>query len=529
MKKIVGFLASKAFQIPVVLLATIGFLIVALYSTLYPGFIDHVEPNIASVAWVIGKGSPLYNSLDSVQRYSLLYGPLAYLPFTWGMTILGGSILSLKIVVLLAVIGIAVCLWLAYRRLLDRPKSAIVALIVIGFLMGGNLPYLLEVRGDVFIILCAAWALAAALSPNAILAATLTALACAAGADVKLTGVLYFFPIYVLLGDRQGWKIAVASLFAAGVLSFAPFLIPGISLPGYLIWLHAASRQPLGVGIQNMLEYAVKFSLPILLLMWRFSTINHAGFRTYLGQRRLFIVTLIACFFVMAVLCSKAGAGVHHLLPFCPLLGYFCADLYSAANAQRTSGVIIHRSIPQFTCWLLVGLFFGARLAGKIRGDLTVVAGQRPYAVALLKDVDGIMRTHPQDRIGMGYGETSLVPPMPAYASTYVRPALVMAGNPLTFDAAALCDMQLSGVEMPQADTNYMGSCGTTIWLIPKGEPPFSQVNLYSLYGPRVMPQRNLFNAAFRQAFFDHYHKAGSSRFFDIWSCVNKPNGSNGH
>lgn len=518
--RLVDFAGSKTFQVSVAFIALAGFTIIVLYSTFYPGLLDHVEPNIASVSWLIGKGFPLYNGINSVQRYSLVYGPLAYLPFTWGMAILGGSILSLKIVVLAAVLGIVCFSWHSYRQLLDRPKSAIAVLVVVGFLMGGSLPYLLEVRGDVLIILCAAWALGAAVSPNALLAVAFSALACAAGVDIKVTGLLYFLPMFVLLGYRHGWKRAGVSLIAAGVLSFVPFLIPGVSLPGYLLWIRAASKQPLGTDIPNILEYVLKFSLPILLLAWRFASIDVSAFWAYLRERRLFLGTLAGCFGAMTVLCSKAGAGVHHLLPFCPVLGYLCADLYTAANAHRKAAAHIQRSFPQFACWLAIGAFFGMRLAGKLQTDLSIVVGERAHAQALVQDVDSIMKSHPHERIEMGYGETDVTPPMPDYALTYVRPALVFAGNPLTMDAAALADMQLSGIQIPEADIDYISSCQTRVWLIPKGEPAFSQVNVYSFYGPRVMPRRNLFSESLRRAFLAHDRKVGSSKFFDIWSCV---------
>jgi len=52
-----------------------------LANTAFPGYLDQAEPNIATVAWLVRQGEPLYHSFDSADRYSLLYGPGTYLPY----------------------------------------------------------------------------------------------------------------------------------------------------------------------------------------------------------------------------------------------------------------------------------------------------------------------------------------------------------------------------------------------------------------------------------------------------------------
>jgi len=120
-----------------------------------------------------------------------------------------------------------------------------------------------------------------------------------------------------------------------------------------------------------------------------------------------------------------------------------------------------------------------------------------------------IMHSHPGDRIEMGYSQS--------YPLTLYRATLVFAGNPLTLDATALDDMQLSGLTIPQGTIDYIRACRTRIWLIPKGEAPFVMPNIYA--DARIFPTRNLFENPFRQAFLQQYQRVETSDYFDLWEC----------
>ncbi|MFP6735183.1 MAG: hypothetical protein VB959_15245, partial [Rhodospirillales bacterium] len=52
--------------------------------------------------------------------------------------------------------------------------------------------------------------------------------------------------------------------------------------------------------------------------------------------------------------------------------------------------------------------------------------------------------------------------------------------------------------------------CNTDIWLIPKGESPFTMIGYY---GARML------DTSFADAFLGSYTKAKSFEFFDAWVC----------
>ena len=84
---------------------------------------DHVEPNIVAVSSLVSRGAPLYHGLESAQRYSLLYGPMSYLPYVWALRIFGQQVLSVKLVVAVSAnVALFALLWHAYRTRLTRAQ-----------------------------------------------------------------------------------------------------------------------------------------------------------------------------------------------------------------------------------------------------------------------------------------------------------------------------------------------------------------------------------------------------------------------
>ena len=61
-------------------------------------YLDHVEPQIATVSWFFEYGKEIYNKTTDYERYSLIFGPITYYSNYIAMKFLGASIISSKIV-----------------------------------------------------------------------------------------------------------------------------------------------------------------------------------------------------------------------------------------------------------------------------------------------------------------------------------------------------------------------------------------------------------------------------------------------
>jgi hypothetical protein len=502
-------IGSKRFWLPLSLLFLAAFLVFLVCSTLYTGYLDHVEVNVAVVSAAFNHGAPLYHDLASPQRYSLLYGPISYLPFSWALRILGPRLLSLKLVVLFANVCFLILLWSSYRKRLGMPRTFFTVAAVVAFMMSGE-PYLFQMRGDVLMSLTVALALFGVLSSSRWTALILLALATGLCFGVKITGVLYFLPLLVLLYRGFGMRIAALSAFGAGLVGCVPFAFPQISLKNYLLWFHEASRHPLrAVEFLSNLRTAVTISLPALLLLWWFYERDPKKFWDYLREQRLFLLALTTSLGLVTILASKMGAGNHHLLPLYPVLGFLCSDIYGRIDAGGTVRTVSYGAIARAICWLWLASTIATRIPVEFLTTERRLATRWSLAAAVTEDLTNIMRSHPGDRVEMGYS--------PSYPLTFYRPTLVFAGNPLTLDAPALSDMQLSGLAIPEGTIDYIRSCQTQIWLIPKDEAPFVMPNIYA--DARVFPARNLFEERFRQAFLQEYQRVGSSDYYDLWAC----------
>ena len=508
------FAQSKKVWVPLCAALLGGYLLVLICNTMYAGYLEHVEPNIASVSFVLLRGAPLYHDLASTQRYAFPYGPMAYLPYALALRMMGANVLSLKLVVLLANLCLLGLLWRFYRRLLDPAGALLVTTAVVAFFLLYD--YLFQVRGDVLVILSVALGLYAVLCASGSRAALLLALACGLSFDIKFTAPFYFAPLFVLLIRRQGWR--PAGLAAAGALVFAvvPFFLPGISVLRYLEWLHQTSRQPLGRGefVRELKILPILFS-PLVLLLWQLAERGRSYLRTYLYENRFFIMVSGGCLAAIAVSASKIGAGPHHFMPFYPTIAYACADVYSKIRDAAVVTSVGARATIVPLLWLWVAIVFVTQFGISFAPTAETLLQSRSQASAVTSDLEGAMRSHPGKSIEMGYGGWNS-----RYKLTYFRPALVFAGNPFTIDAVALGDMQLSGIiAIPDSTLEYLKQCKTQIWLIPKDDAPFSMLNVYSLMDSHLFPERPVFSDKFRLIFFQQYRKQPSTKYFDIWEC----------
>ena len=513
-EKVLRRLQAKTTWVPLCIALLGGYLLMLFSNLIYPGYLEHVEPSIASVAYIFLHGAPLYHALDSVQRYAFPYGPMGFLPYALALRAMGASVFPLKVIVLLANLAMLWLLWNSYRRILDAPRALLVGGCVIAYLlMSGD--YVLQVRGDILIVFCVALALFAVLGRSAVVSACLFSVACAFAFDTKITAVFYLFPLFALLVRRHGWRLAALSASASAVLALVPFVSARISLAGYLQWLKLLSHEPLArIEVLRELPMLLLLCSPVALLLWQLAQRKSGAARLYLSNNRGFVVTLVVSVGGVAVSASKIGAGPHHFMPFYPIFGYLCADIYHHTQDLPMPGRVSPGWgwQPLLWSWLVIAVAMNDGIAAG-PAALTLLTG-KSLAVSVCADLESVMKDYPNKTIEMGYGGWN-----PKYKLTYYRPALVFAGNPYTIDAMALGDMQLAGVPIPPGTLQYLQACKTQIWLIPKGDQPFAMVNVYSLMDPHLFPERMVFSDGFRQIFLERYQKRASSEYFDIWEC----------
>ncbi len=471
---------TRLIWVPLCGLLLVAYVILVIYSTTYVGYLDHVEANVASVSAILLRGLPLYPDPASAVRYTTIYGPMTFLPYSLALRLFGAHVLSVKLVVLLANLCLLWMLWRCYRKLLDRPAALFVVALVMMFLLD-RYGYVFQVRGDILLILSVTLGLYAVLCTSPWISALLLALAFSFSLDIKITAPLYFLPHYVLFIRRHGLRSAVWASVGAAALAVVPFLFPQISVSQYSRWLHMASRLPhTSREALEELDVLLVVCAPICLLLWQLLQASRTALSAYLKKNWIFLASLIGAIAVTAAMASVIGGGSHHFLPFFPLLGYLCADLYREIAHTEIAKPRVRRVSFIPLLWFWLALVIVVRFHSEISPLVWTLLGSRSHAIAVAGDLQTVMKNHPDETIEMGYGNT-VGWWNPAYRLTFFRPVLVFAGNPLTIEANAMGLMQIYGLDIPPSTLAYMQACKTQIWLIPKGQIPFGVVNFIEL------------------------------------------------
>jgi len=378
-------------------------------------FHDHAEPTAVIHAWKFLRGEALYHGLGSPERYALLYGPTVHAFNALGLALFGASIPAAKLCGWLMALGSLSLLWVCFRKE-ALPAAAWWAL---GYLIVAGLCFnnmLFHPRADAHLFFWAAVGLCAALRLPRVPAALVCGLAAGAAMGCKVHGPVYFLPLWVLLGQRHGFR-AVAVSWALMLLAAAlPFLLfANVSLANYLAWLELASRHGFDpVLLHTNLQWALFLLLP-LGLAWVYRArgdrrVMSAELRRHGPLAGANLLALLAVILIGA----KKAAGPYHLLPLAPVWAYLLARLL-ATSAVDSVPERVRRGVAA-----LAAGFFLVGLTGAVgRGVLLAQELLRvePLALALRADLGDLVRRYPHARLEMGYGRHNA-----SYVLTWMRP-----------------------------------------------------------------------------------------------------------
>jgi len=446
----------------------------ALYAASYlahPVHADHVEASVLVLGEHVRRGLPLYPFDLGYTMDGLLYGPL--------LAVLNALMLSLPIDAflgskLLALASTVVAVGLCAAQLRDRR-----ALLYLGFL--GAFDMLFFNRAEPHLLLLMALACRCAGMAEVRQRAWALGLLAGLAASLKVHGVLYIAAVFVwcqpdwLQRPTLWLRAAIAALVAA----LPWFLLPGISLTGYLHFLRLASLH--GIEPRILLDNGV-----FLLALWLPLLVLRCPWRNVLG--------VVALELLVAVLGAKKGAGCWHLLPFVvlhaqvfeQLLGQRCA-------ARRRPNAELMAVLPMlsFAVSTAFALTPGARHHWQQRDDMAQAR----------TELHGLASRHPGLVLAPG-GERG-------YELTYLRIDLEQQGV-RQIDVPAFIDLQWAGVDdAPLADA--LSTCRIAHIAAPKDEPVFANLSGYS--------GRPLFSDAVRNAFAQRFVRVAHTAHFDLYSC----------
>ncbi|HEY7059619.1 MAG TPA: hypothetical protein VH458_23950 [Vicinamibacterales bacterium] len=458
---------------------------VVVWYGLIPQQVDYAEPSVTAIAWLFAVGKPVYHTIDSPERYSHMYGPMAFVLPGAVLRLLGAGMLIAKAIgsaAALLAIGLTTA---AIRKLSDSVATVVaVGICVLEFLCFRNLTF--WSRPDPLQLVMVGAGLFAAARMRGAPAVLVMSVSMGILCNLKFTGPLYAMPVFALFYARAGWRPVLLSIVAAAVLAVAPFFVfSNVSWTQYVLWVQLSARNGLRIAaLKENIEWAVFFLIPVIVRL---------SVRRPLGpELRWMIPALLAAFCGVVVAASKPGAGAYHLVPFLPSIA-----AVTSMSLRDTADHPLRWMLP-FVSTLVF-----------------VVAVQQQYFFRLVndpalsdsyRDVRQYLDAHPGERIAVGYTA--------AERMTFARTVVVFATGEYLLDVPAIQEHQLSGLPLPQSTVDAIRSCAVRTWLIPRAGEPFRIRNDYPSTGYReIFPQELI------DAFAQNYRRTGTTRYYDVWEC----------
>lgn len=469
------------------MLVALAYCSTALWYTGSLNYFDPAEPSVTAVAAAFSAGQPLYPPLNAAERYAHVWGPALFLTHAAAMAFAGASIAASKAVGASAALLSLGTLFFVFRRYADASVAIVAcglcALVYLGF---SNVTF--WSRADPLLLLAVAVGLVGATQRRSTPAAVILGIAIGIAVNLKITGVFYLVPLFVVLHSSHGTRATAGAAGLTVALAIAPFLIPAVSFPNYVEYLQLSAKD--GVVFQKVrqnLLWAAMLNAPLAVVWWRSRGHSQASPLSRATP------ALWVSMGIVALLGAKPGGGAFHLLPFVPVLAFAC--LTAAPSVERS----------RMSAWIAVLAVIMLVIAVQSQTAFIRTTAARQLG-RVIQDLRRFADAEPGQRIAVGYAGT-------AYAS-YARPEIVFRTGEYWLDAQAVQEHRRAGLDLPAATLSRLEACAVEIWLVPRHGEAFRVPNAYFPDGPS-----EVFPAEFLEVFLRRYGRTGATEFFDIWRC----------
>lgn len=484
-----NFQSKEKYFLWVFKLAPIFLVVTAIVYFLTPSYFSYIETNIASVSAYWLKGNELYSTLLAQDRYSIEYGPW---PSISNALLLIPGIFVIQFSKLTGIINLATTLLLfiilvGRLELTQKTRAIVLGVLCLSFLGFDNYSYVN--RPDSFLIaysLGALFLLEIFKTQRKFFFYLEVGVLCGLCAASKIHGLIYFVPVAAFCFEKRkevwSWPLFALTLVVGAIVSFLPFLLPGVSLENFIAWLRSTS----GHGLTSSLFFDnVSYSTPYLLGLYFCGVLK--------DSKKTFIVLLISIV-IASIVGSLKGAGTHHILPFIPFIIYLGVMSYLTLEESKKSKAHI------FLAALFVGLSYDSFISQKaiLKYFLTIPEQVREFTD--LKE----LRSKYSGPVEIGYGDNSQL------EMSYYKPYFVARGDSLLLESDALMDMGASGMDLPESTFNVLRSCKIPYMILPRGNGSWT---MSSGFGYR------LFSDEWIKLFSEKYKPVESTIYYTIYKC----------
>jgi hypothetical protein len=471
-----------------------------------PGFIDHIEPQIAAVGWRSCLGDPPHPNLYTGPQTALPYGPLNYriqcLAFrSWGASIAVSKATGI-IAFALTLIVIFVLVFYHWPRLRQMSSAALFAGwagIAIPVISSDEYPnsYFWN-RPEPFIMALAALGACASLMRHQATRAVILGVLAGAAIGLKASAVFVFLPLLALnfqwrAGREELRAVAIFSAFCAASVALT---VLGDDIEGYILRIKIDVQSN---AVPTLALYcaamAVVMSVPVVVGFWDREKIESR----FTPSIFLYLLGLAAAIYAG----SRVGAGPHHLMYYLPVaIALVLAGASpGSADARRSHRREVSIVIAGLTLLMLpLAGHHGIRL-------LDAYAKAEPLRPHL-EDIKQIAARLENRQVH--YGVTG----PETYRLTWLRPEVVFrAGGSHLVDPAAV--MGLATITPPaEAVLQRIADCRGAVWLIPAQGEPLSLL----LYGAES-EEEVVYHPRYAEILHEHYERTETIGGYALWTC----------
>jgi len=476
------------------LATTFSFIIIIVYLmtlasyVIYPNYLDHVEPTVASISWLGIHGRSFYPNWMTDDIYGLPYGPLLYL--------LNGSILlaypTLAVSKLSGVLSLLVAfgfMFLVIRKKLGSNLTGVIFVASVIMILAPFGEYAYWNRAEPILISISALALFAGISLRPLAAVAAIGALAGIAAGFKLSGFLYVVPTAMMVLSRANTthervSLAIIGILSAITMALLPFCLQQSSLVDYLQYLKIAANQELSLSyIKNNLSFALVLIAPtITIWFWRRPAIDPPDLWAFAG--------LLISIAITVVIGGRGGAGPYHFLPFVPLCLY-------AAIVVANSPAVETRRIAAIVFVLLLLAYGPTSIQKSLRFLYFNWQAERDKIIEL----QTFLNSYPNAQIGVSDEEH--------YSDSFYRIIAVLQGQALHVDFTTWNELDYAGVP-EETVRRFFNRCEVPTWILPLGAP-FMKKDWYT--------DRPMLSDDFRRMFSTNYRMIQLGQTYQVWGC----------
>jgi hypothetical protein len=452
---------------------------VALGHLLYPGYLEHVEPSIASLGLIYLQKGQIYPPLSEYSMHGLMYGPL----LAEAQALFGA--INLPIIFSSKLLGVAAFIFssiVLLRMFTGFARAYLIFLIPFGLFNFWN-------RAEPLVILLVTLTLLVMRQPVRIKTSIVLGGLVGLAASLKIHAASYILAaIFIRPELFKGWTVQKGLVFLAAILlvlmaSHAPHQI---SIYGFVSYLDLFRKHGLSstLLLENLTHMFV-LVFPIFYLLLK-----------GLGKNSKYVmpaILLIAVELIVAVIASKPGAGSHHLMPFIPLHALIIQGLLDETPTLKASilpfkfGLLILGLVASIAPLVLTGKHITRySVQSELKKEVELMAERYPGVVLAPSDVKN-------------------------YPHVYFRPILDAKGY-RQVDIPGAMELNFSGVA-DDVLVVAMRQCRIPFLALPVEGEPFTLVNYYTM--------APLFSNNVRSAFQKHYSPVTPrlTKHYTVYSC----------